>query len=200
MIIRQLEVGYMENFSYIVGCEKTRRALVIDPAAEVERILSAAASVGLSIETVVNTHGHSDHTGGNGALKRKTGARILLHAFDRDYYPEADQLLTDESPLHVGELTLDVIHTPGHSPGGICLYAQGNLFTGDTLFVGDSGRTDLPGGHRPTLGASIRRLMKLPDETVVWPGHNYGPMPSSTIGWEKRHNINAREYGYYVAY
>jgi hydroxyacylglutathione hydrolase len=198
MIIKQLEVGYMDNFCYIVGCEKTHRALVIDPGAEVERILSAAAEEKLTIETIVNTHGHSDHTAGNDSLKEATAARIVIHSKDAGQYRKADILLKDESPLRVGELTFEVLHTPGHTPGGICLYARGNLFTGDTLFVGDSGRTDLPGGHRPTLGASIRRLMQLPDDTVVWPGHNYGPMPSSTIGWEKRHNVNAREYGYYV--
>jgi glyoxylase-like metal-dependent hydrolase (beta-lactamase superfamily II) len=112
--------------------------------------------------------------------------------------PEADVRLSGDEDLQVGAITFKVIHTPGHTPGGICLYAEGNLFTGDTLFVGDSGRTDLKGGHRPTLGASIRRLMTLPDDTVVWPGHDYGPSPSSTIGWEKRHNVNAKEYGYFV--
>jgi len=105
----------------------------------------------------------------------------------------------DEKPFQLGEIVFTVFHTPGHTPGGVCLYAEGHLFTGDTLFVGDSGRTDLPDGHRPTLGASIRRLMELPDETIVWPGHDYGPTANSTIGWEKRHNVNAREYGYYVA-
>jgi glyoxylase-like metal-dependent hydrolase (beta-lactamase superfamily II) len=109
-----------------------------------------------------------------------------------------DGHLTDGERIRVGDLALEVIHTPGHTPGGVCLYADGNLFTGDTLFVGDSGRTDLPGGDRPTLGASIRRLMTLPEDTVVWPGHDYGPTPSSTLGWEKRHNVNAREYGYHV--
>ena len=199
MIIEQLDIGYMDNFCYIVGCERTRKALVIDPGAEVERIMSVAEEKKLKIELIVNTHGHSDHTAGNGPLKAATGARIMIHSRDADYYPAADVFLMDESPIILGELKFDVFHTPGHSPGGICLYGQGNLFTGDTLFVGDSGRTDLAGGHRPTLGASIRRLMQLPDETVVWPGHNYGPMVSSTIGWEKRHNVNAREYGYFVA-
>jgi glyoxylase-like metal-dependent hydrolase (beta-lactamase superfamily II) len=164
----------------------------------VERILSAAAEEKLTIETIVNTHGHSDHTAGNDRLKEATAAPIVIHSKDAGLYRKADIFLKDEVPLQLGELTFDVFHTPGHSPGGICVYAQGNVFTGDTLFVGDSGRTDLPGGHRPTLGASIRRLMQLPDDTIIWPGHNYGPMPSSTIGWEKRHNVNAREYGYYV--
>ncbi|HSO20826.1 MAG TPA: MBL fold metallo-hydrolase, partial [Desulfosarcina sp.] len=176
----------------------TRQALVIDPGADVERIAAADEAEGLTIAMIVNTHTHGDHTAGNARLKALTGAPVIVHAQDADGYPQADIRLRDERTLRLGDITFDVIHTPGHTPGGICLHAEGHLFTGDTLFVGDSGRTDLPGGDRPTLGASIRRLMKLPDETVVWPGHDYGPTPSSTIAWEKRHNVNAREYGYYV--
>lgn len=198
MIIKQLEVGYLDNFSYVVGCETTHKALVIDPGPEVDKIAAEAAKAELRIETIVNTHGHGDHTAGNAQLKALTGARVIIHSHDAEYYPQADLFLTDETSLALGQIEFEIIHTPGHSPGGICLYAQGNLFTGDTLFVGDSGRTDLPGSHRPSLGASIRRLMQLPDDTVVWPGHNYGPTESSTIDWEKRHNVNAREYGYYV--
>lgn len=198
MIIRQLKLGGMDNFSYLVGCEKTLQAVVIDPGANVKRILSEAERQKLKIAFIVNTHGHADHTAGCAELKRLTGARVIIHALEADAVPDADILWADESELKVGELTFNVLHTPGHTPGGICLYAEGNLFTGDTLFVGDSGRTDLPGGHRPTLGASIRRLMLLPDATVVWPGHDYGPTKSSTLGWEKRHNVNAREYGYFV--
>ena len=196
MIIEQIEVGSMDNFSYLVGCEKSQRALVIDPAGDAEPIVSLAKQHGLTIELIVNTHGHGDHTAGNAALKELTGAQIVIHQQDAERYPGADLFLTDEATLQLGEISFDVIHTPGHTPGGICLYAQGNLFTGDTLFVGDSGRTDLAGGHRPTLGASIRKLMALPDETTVWPGHDYGPTPSSTLGWEKRNNVNAEEYGY----
>jgi len=198
MIIKQIEIGYMDNFCYIVACEKTRKALVIDPGADVERILSIAEKDGLEIVKIVNTHGHGDHTAGNAKLKSLTGAKIIIHTLDADRYPGADILVSDEETLQLGEITFNVIHTPGHTPGGICLHAQGNLFTGDTLFVGDSGRTDLAGGHRPTLGKSIRRLMELPDDTIIWPGHNYGPTPTSTIHWEKRNNVNAREYGYYV--
>ena len=198
MIIKQIAVGAMDNFSYLVGCENTRQALVIDPAGDVKRFVELADQEKLRIVLIVNTHGHGDHTAGNTELKSLTGAAIAIHTLDADSYPGADRILTAETTLQLGEIAFDVIHTPGHTPGGICLYAQGNLFTGDTLFVGDSGRTDLKGGHRPTLGASIRRLMTLPDETVVWPGHDYGPTPSSTLGWEKRHNVNAKEYGYYV--
>ncbi len=199
MIIRQIPMGYMDNFSYLVACEQTRDAWVIDPAPEVQRILAEAEKASVHIKAIINTHGHGDHTAGDAELKRLTGAPVIIHSLDKDRYPQADNFLTDETTLQLGEITFEVIHTPGHTPGGICLYAQGNLFTGDTLFVGDSGRTDLPGGHRPTLGASIRRLMELPDDTIVWPGHDYGPTPSSTIGWEKRNNVNAVEYGYYVA-
>lgn len=198
MIIRQLKLGAMDNFCYLVGCEKTLQAVVIDPGANVKRILSEAERQKLKIAFIVNTHGHADHTAGCAELKRLTGARVIIHALEADAVPDADILWSDESDLKVGELTFRVFHTPGHTPGGICLYAEGNLFTGDTLFVGDSGRTDLPGGHRPTLAASIRRLMQLPDATVVWPGHDYGPTKSSTLAWEKRHNVNAREYGYFV--
>jgi len=198
MFIKQIAIGYLDNFSYIAGCENTRQALVIDPGPDVERIVSLAADENLEIVTIVNTHGHGDHTAGNAKLKSRTGAQIVIHERDGDRYPDADVLLSNEKTLQLGEITVDVIHTPGHTPGGICLHARGNLFTGDTLFVGDSGRTDLAGGDRSTLGKSIRRLMQLPDPTVVWPGHDYGPTPSSTIGWEKRNNVNAIEYGYFV--
>jgi hydroxyacylglutathione hydrolase len=201
MIVKQIPVGSLEVFSYIIGCEKTRDAMVIDPGGDVERIAAAAQSEGLNIKYVFNTHHHWDHTYGNEALKKITSARIVMHALEDDLQrgpSKADIRINDEKTFQVGEITFQLFHTPGHTPGGLCLYAEGQLFTGDTLFVGDSGRTDLPGGHRPTLGASIRRLMELPDETVVWPGHDYGPTPSSTIAWEKRNNVNAKEYGYYV--
>ena len=198
MIIKQIAIGYMDNFSYLIGCENTRQALVIDPGSDVDQIVSIARKENLEIVTIVNTHGHGDHTAGNAALKERTGARVVIHELDGDRYPAADVLLSDEKTLQLGDLTVDVIHTPGHTPGGICLHARGNLFTGDTLFVGDSGRTDLAGGDRPSMGKSICRLMELPDDTVVWPGHDYGPTPSSTLGWEKRNNVNAIEYGYFV--
>jgi glyoxylase-like metal-dependent hydrolase (beta-lactamase superfamily II) len=198
MIIKQISIGYMDNFSYLIGCESTRQALVIDPGPDADRFVAQAEKENLEIVTIVNTHGHGDHTAGNAALKERTGALVVIHELDSDRYPAADVLLSNEKTLQLGDIIFDVIHTPGHTRGGICLHAQGNLFTGDTLFVGDSGRTDLAGGDRPTLGKSIRRLMQLPDETVVWPGHDYGPTPSSTLGWEKRNNVNAVEYGYFV--
>ncbi len=201
MIVKQIEVGSMDVFSYLIGCEKTREALIIDPGGDVDLIIAKAKEEGLNIKYIFNTHHHWDHTDGNAALKKLTGAKIVMHALEDDFLQgasKADIRLKDEKTFQVGEMVLQIFQTPGHTPGGLCLYAENQLFTGDTLFVGDSGRTDLPGGHRPTLGASIRRLMELPDETIVWPGHDYGPTPNSTIGHEKRTNINAKEYGYFV--
>ncbi|MBI5602594.1 MAG: MBL fold metallo-hydrolase [Deltaproteobacteria bacterium] len=201
MIVRQIPVGSYDVFSYLIGCPKTGEAMVIDPGGDVNHIIALAQKEDLHIKYIFNTHHHFDHTTGNEALKKRTGAKIVRHALEDDLVsgsPKADIRLKDEKTFKVGEITFQIFHTPGHTPGGLCLYAEGQLFTGDTLFVGDSGRTDLPGGHRPTLGASIRRLMKLPDDTIVWPGHDYGPTPSSTIGNEKRTNVNAKEYGYFV--
>ena len=199
MIIRQIKSSFMDNFSYVIGCPSTGAGAVIDPAGDAEAILGGARDAGIAIRYVFNTHNHHDHTEGNGAVRAAAGAKVLMHALDAREYPgEVDIIIEHDDTFALGEITVSIIHTPGHTPGGICFYAEGNLFTGDTLFVGDSGRTDLPGGHRPTLGASIRKLMELPGGTVVWPGHDYGPTPSSTLLWERRNNVNAREYGYYI--
>ena len=201
MIVIQMLVGPMDVFCYIVGCEKTGDAMVIDPGGSADMIPAKAKENNLNIKYIFNTHHHYDHIEDNAKLKKLTGAEIVMNAMEDDLVSgdsKADIRLTDEKIFKVGDIAFQVFHTPGHSPGALCLYAEGQLFTGDTLFVGDSGRTDLPGGHRPTLGASIRILMKLPEETIVWPGHNYGATPSSTIGREKRTNINAKEYGYFV--
>jgi len=198
MILKQIKHGGLDNFSYLVGCSRTRKALVIDPPADADEMLGQAADLRLNIELIVNTHGHGDHTAGNISLKARTGARIAMHREDADRFDQVDIRLEDGERVCAGDVTLEVIHTPGHTPGGICLYGEGQLFTGDTLFVGDSGRTDLAGGDRPALGASLRKLMKLPSGTVVWPGHDYGHSRSTTLAREKRENINAREYGFYA--
>ncbi|MEW6264376.1 MAG: MBL fold metallo-hydrolase [Thermodesulfobacteriota bacterium] len=211
MIVKQLLVGQMAVFCYLIGCPETKEALVIDPAGDEEDIAAEARTAGLRIKYIFNSHGHPDHTCGNARMKELTGAAIVMHAADDDLFnsnqgvqmarmwgfepsPRADVRLDGEGPFQLGNLTLAVIHTPGHTPGGVCLLAQGNLFTGDTLFVGSGGRTDLPGASLSIMLESIRKLMALPDETIVWPGHDYGDRPTSTIGWEKKTNVYVTEF------
>ncbi|MBW1720620.1 MAG: MBL fold metallo-hydrolase [Deltaproteobacteria bacterium] len=202
MKMEQLRVGFMAVFCYLISCERTREALVIDPGGDEERIFNEIKARDLTLKYIVNTHGHGDHTCGNASLKSLTGAEIIMHRLDDELFnspegqqmarawgftpsPSADRFVEDGDEILIGDVSLKVIHTPGHSPGGICLLADGQLFTGDTLFVGGIGRTDLPGASTSQFMKSIReRLLTLPKETVVWPGHDYGPKPSSTIGDE----------------
>jgi hydroxyacylglutathione hydrolase len=205
MFVKQIEVGGMAIFAYLVACKVTNEALFIDPAAETERLLNEAQNRGYTIKYIVNTHSHIDHIMGNKRMKDLTGAEIIIHEKDADALihqppsmlemfhaepsPPADITVKDGDLITIGETSLKVIHTPGHSPGGMCLYHNGMVFTGDTLFVGAVGRTDLGGGSWETLAASIHnKLFTLPDETVVAPGHNYGDAPKSTIGREKVYN------------
>ena len=207
MKVIQLLVGQMAVFAYLLGCEQTGQALVIDPAGEEDRIKAEADKQGLTIVKIVNTHGHPDHTCGNARIKELTGAPIVVHEDDaqgmisahaNDFArmlgcagtPPADETVQEGDHIKVGEeVDLTVIHTPGHTPGCVSLYTPGHVFTGDTLFVGGVGRTDLPGGSWPVMADSIKnRILTLPDDTIVWPGHHYGPAPKSTVKNERETN------------
>jgi len=205
MRIEQIPVGVMQVCCYIVSCEETNEAAVIDPGGDERLILDRCAKNNLRVKYIIATHGHPDHVCGNGAIKEETGARIIMHKEDADFFwqpevrnyfsmlglpesPKPDILVTDGETISFGNVTLQVIHTPGHTPGGICLYNPPDLFTGDTLFAGGVGRTDFPGGSTHGLMESIRdRLLGLPPDTVVWPGHGYGGS-RSTIAEEARSN------------
>ena len=203
--VQQITVGSMGVCCYIVSCPRTRKAGVIDPGGDVQRILAAVQAADLEVVCIIATHGHPDHVCGNRALKEATGADIVMHKADAEFFgrpevsgyfdmlgleasPPAEVLVEDGDQIQIGEDALTVIHTPGHTPGGICLLNGLNLITGDTLFVGGLGRTDFPGGSQSELMDSInQRLLVLPDDTVVWPGHAYGGT-RSTIGEERRGN------------
>jgi len=205
MIVRQYEVGSFGIFCYLVGDEKLGEGLFIDPADEVEMLLSEAEAYGIKIKYIVNTHSHIDHVMGNEEMVRLTRAQIMIHEeeapnlgrtpsyllemFRATPSPPADLLLREGDLIQVGQVQLQVLHTPGHSPGGICLTMDGMVFTGDTLFVGAVGRTDLPTSSWEDLERSVRvKLYSLPGETLVYPGHNYGSTPTSTIGHERLTN------------
>jgi glyoxylase-like metal-dependent hydrolase (beta-lactamase superfamily II) len=206
MELEQIKVGFMDVFCYIVSCPVTKEALLIDPGGHEEQLVDRLSQKGLELKYIVNTHGHPDHVCGNARVKELTGAKIVMHKKDSEIFtspagqerarqmgftpsPPADITVKDGDRIVVGEVSMEVIHTPGHSPGGICLSVDGNLFTGDTLFVGAVGRTDLPHSSIDQFMNSIEhRLLILPDDTIVWPGHDYGFKPSSTIGEEKQTN------------
>jgi glyoxylase-like metal-dependent hydrolase (beta-lactamase superfamily II) len=206
MVVKQYEVGNFAVFCYLIGDEESQEGLFIDPADDTTRLLAEAKSHGLDkIKYIINTHSHVDHIMGNAEMAKKTGAKIIIHEedatalvrtpsdllemFSATTSPPADIVVKDGDVIQVGHVGLKVIHTPGHSAGGMSLYLDGRVFTGDTLFVGSVGRTDFPGSSWDVLEASIRKkLYVLPGETVVFPGHNYGSTPTSTIQYERRHN------------
>ena len=204
MLIKDLVVGPIGANCIILGCEATREAVVIDPGDDGDRILKALSEEKLTVKAILNTHGHFDHVGANKRLKEVTGADIMIHEADAgmlqelsvtamafglkaENSPPADRLLCDGEAIRFGELELKVLHTPGHTPGGVTFYCEKEktAFAGDTLFYGSIGRTDLPGGNYGTLISSIKtQLFALPDETVVFTGHG----PKTTIGTEKQYN------------
>jgi glyoxylase-like metal-dependent hydrolase (beta-lactamase superfamily II) len=202
MIIKKLAVGPIMANCFIVGCNETHEAAVIDPGDEADRILLALAQAKLTVKQIINTHGHFDHVGANKRMKAATGAPILIHALDAPMLsmlsrsaaawgmsaedsPSPDRTIDEGDEIRVGLLRLQVIHTPGHTPGGVSLIADGCAFVGDTLFAGSVGRTDFPGGDFDTLKSSIqKKLFALGDEMKVFTGHG----PETTIGEEKRYN------------
>lgn len=213
VIIKQVPVGDFEVFTYIVACAETRQAAIIDPAGEPERIATLIEEDRLRVTYILNTHGHPDHILANEQLRERFDAPVCMHEADVDFFsrPEVcesmdkelglscrapvDIPLKDGRVLKMGALRIEVIHTPGHTPGSVCFLVNGNLFTGDTLFVGAAGRTDLAGASLDTLIESIeKKLLVLPGDTVIWPGHDYGETPTSTLAREMEENIYITDF------
>ena len=190
MIFAQVKVGHMENFSYIIGDDKTHLGVIIDPGFDTEKILNKASQMKLTIKYLIDTHEHPDHISGNMDLSEKTGAKIVAH---KDAKIKKDLAVKDEEIISVGETNIKVLHTPGHSPGSICLLVDNKLITGDTLFVGECGRIDLPGGNAEDLYHSFfDKILNISDNVEVYPGHDYGLKPFSSIGFERKHNYVLR--------
>ncbi len=207
ILIKKITIGPFLVNCYLLGCEITKELAVIDPGSEVDQIWKKIENSGYSMKYIINTHGHPDHIGGNAELKEKSGAKIIAHPDDaslmttRDtllfsLLPEAqpspppDEFINEGDTIKLGKINIEVIHTPGHTPGGVCLLVQDLLFTGDTLFFDGIGRTDFPGGDYSQLITSIRKkIFILDDHLRILPGHG----DESTLGREKRENPFVRE-------
>jgi hydroxyacylglutathione hydrolase len=189
--LHQMELGPMQNFIYIIGCEKTKEAAVVDPAWDVPTILKVANKHGLNIKTILLTHTHFDHINGVEELLKSTDARVFVHKKEAASLAYSANVKKIESgdEVKVGGLTVTFIHTPGHTPGSQCFYVDDRLIAGDTLFIKGCGRCDLPGGNPEEMYNSLTsRLKKMDDHTRLYPGHNYGDVPVSTMGDEKKQN------------
>jgi hydroxyacylglutathione hydrolase len=187
MKVMQFPVGQMANFTYILADEETGKALVIDPSWDLEKIFYTIKKNSWKLEYIINTHSHFDHVLGNAQVAAATGAKIIQHKIS----PLEKQIPVDDGEtIKLGKIQIRVLHTPGHSKDSICLVANGELvFTGDTLFVGNCGRTDLPGSDPVEMYHSLLdKVATLDESLIVYPGHDYGPTPTSTIDAQKKTN------------
>ena len=206
MIIKKFVVGPLENNCFLIIDEASKECFITDPGDEPDRILDFITENGLTARYLVCTHAHFDHVAAIPELKAGTGAQIVIHradlpiydrsqehasawGFEIDPLPHPDIFVSEGDLIKIGNLRFEILHTPGHSPGGICLYGEGVVITGDTLFAGSVGRTDLPGGDVLKLKLSFQRLLSLSDETQVLPGHG----PETTIGRERSENFFVSE-------
>ncbi|MGE4169717.1 MAG: MBL fold metallo-hydrolase [Candidatus Margulisiibacteriota bacterium] len=190
IIIKQLELGPMENNIYVVWDSITKEAVVIDPAWDVPAILQFIQDEALILSKVLLTHGHYDHVNGLPGLLKEIPVPVYLSEHEIEVYrPNCPLIdLKDGDTIPLGESAFKVIHTPGHTPGCVCFWIENNLISGDTLFIGAAGRCDLQGGDEATLFESFNKLLRLPDDLVVYPGHKYNVKKTDTLGNQKRTN------------
>lgn len=185
MIVERIVTGGDRNFGYILADERSKIAALIDPSYDPDRLVKTAESQGYTVKFALLTHDHHDHTNGNSRVKELTGAAIVMHA---SAVGSADMRVEHGDTIELGDLTINVIHTPGHNESHVCYHVGDVVFTGDTLFVGKVGGTDIDAGARKQYDSLHERLMTLPDYTRVLPGHDVGPKPESTIRIERETN------------
>ncbi len=190
MLLRQFLIGPVLNFTYLVAEREGGTAVVIDPSYGVEPVLEAIDQLGVRVRYVMNTHSHTDHIAGNADVRARTGAKVVAHRVA----PLGQDVSVDDGDVVTAEsLRIQVVHTPGHTADSVLYLFDGHVATGDTLFVGECGRTDLPGGNPSQMYDSLHgRVLALDDALVVLPGHDYGPTPTSTIGRERAENYTLR--------
>ena len=195
MFFKQIPAGPMQNFSYIIGDESSRESAVVDAGWEVDKLIEIATKEKLKINKIILTHSHYDHVQKVNDLAIKTKATVCFHDLDYDEIKKFIKnntikiiKLKNKDIIDIGKIKIKVIHTPGHTPGAICLIVENKIITGDTLFVNAIGRTDLAGGDSLKLFESLQKLKKLDDDVEIYPGHDYGEIPFSTIGNEKKNN------------
>jgi len=183
--ITQIYASEMANFSYLIYCPETLHGAAIDPSMRPDLLLEKVNELGVKLKLLLNTHEHQDHVAGNALILERTEAKLAAHSAA---IPNPDIILAEGSRLVLGKEIIEVIHTPGHTPGSVVFKTADQIITGDTLFVGRCGRADLPGSNVAALYNSLQRLKALPEKTQIYPGHDYGPMVTSTIGWELINN------------
>jgi len=191
LIILQLELGPLDNYNYILGDRATGEAAIIDPSDQVAPLLDALKEHKLKLSAILLTHGHYDHVGGVDELTKMMPIPVYLSEHEAFFYTPKCPGLTrtkDGEKIMMGSLEVECLHTPGHTPGCQCFLVEGNLFTGDTLFIDAIGRTDFPGGNGRAMVKSLQRIKMLPDDTVIWPGHHYGEPAHEKLGELKRSN------------
>jgi len=191
LYLKQLEVGPMQNFIYLIGDKNKRECVMVDPAWDVDQVLRVAQEDGMKVMGGLITHTHFDHCNGAEELLERTKGKIYVHKNEAEFLKgmkKEIEKVESGYKLRVGDLEITFVHTPGHTPGSQCFLIQGNLVSGDTLFIDACGRCDLPGGNANQMYDSLQSLAKLGDRTILLPGHNYAEDPTSTIGQEKSHN------------
>ena len=189
MTIEQILVG-LDNFSYLIYCEETKQAALVDPGSNASNAMKRIGELDLDLKYVINTHHHHDHTGDNIRVKEAYDCKLIASHIDSEKISEfIDIIVADNEIIIMGTVQMKFIHTPGHTSGGICVIVDEKyLLTGDTLFIGDCGRTDLPDGSNEHMFNTLQMLKDLPDELIVYPGHDYGPRPFDTLVNQKKIN------------
>ena len=191
LYFKQIPVGYMGNFVYLLGDKKKKECAMVDPAWDVDAVLKEAEKDGMKVVAGILTHTHFDHCNGVEGLIKKTGVKVYVHENEAKYLKEIQSHLVETkegSKLQIGDVEMTFLHTPGHTEGAQCILAGDKIVTGDTLFVGACGRCDLPGGDEKKIVQSLKRLASLDGSLQVFPGHAYGDADSSTIENERRTN------------